>query len=151
MAAAPGLSGINLIDTRVIGKPAQFHGKESHFIEWRENFSSWAELLNPACGGLLEAASKEKNAIAYEPLTQDMKIMTHMLFHVLMQVCKGRAFTVVRRIKVMTGFRNGFEAWRRLFERFYIRTDGRCLADLHILMTPHWKTEGEAFEDDLED
>ena len=48
MAAAAGLSGINLIDTRVIGKPAQYHGKEKDFVEWRENFSSWAELLNPA-------------------------------------------------------------------------------------------------------
>ena len=84
--AGVGMTGINLIDTRVIGKPSQFHGKESQFLEWCENFSSWAELLNPACGGLLEDAAKEKLPIQYVPLPHDMKIMTHMLFHVLMQV-----------------------------------------------------------------
>ena len=35
--------------------------------------------------------------------------------------------------------------------RFHVKTDGTCLADLHILMNPHWKNDGEAFEDDLED
>ena len=113
------MSGVSLIDTRVLGKPSQFHGKEKEFLEWRENFASWAEL-HPAVGSLLDAAGKEKTPINYEKLPPDMRTMAHLLFHVLMQVCKNKAFTLVRRVNVETKCRNGFEAWRRLIRRFHV-------------------------------
>ena len=77
------MSGVSLIDTRVLGKPSQFHGKEKEFLEWREIFASWAELLHPSVGGLLDAAGKEMPPINYEKLPPDMKTMTHLSNHIV--------------------------------------------------------------------
>ena len=136
-----------MVDTRVLGKPPLFHEKESDYSEWHENFLSWAGLFNVAVAGHVENAKQHSREITFKELPADMQVMTRMVFHVLMQICKNRAHTIIRRVPR----RNGFEAFRRLHERYYLKTEGKCLADLQHLMNPVWKKDGEAFEDDLEE
>ena len=141
-AAGPGL-----IDTRVLGKPPTFHGKEQEYPEWHESFLSWAGLFNGVVAGHLELAKTHPTEIIFDQLPAEMQVMTQMVFHMFMQICRGRALTIIRRVPR----RNGFEAFRRLHDRFYIKTDGKNIADLQHLMNPVWKKDGEEFEDDVED
>ena len=46
-----------MIDTRVLGKPDEFFGKENEWDEWRDQFESWAGLLDPTVGASLQAAA----------------------------------------------------------------------------------------------
>ena len=101
-AAGPGL-----IDTRVLGKPFHFLGKESEYEEWHESFLSWAGLFNGAIAEHLEAAQAHPREITFEELPAEMQVMTQLIFHVFMQLCKKRAFTIVRRVPN----RNGFEVF----------------------------------------
>ena len=142
MAGHPGL-----IDTRVLGKSDRIYGKENDWDAWRDQFESWAGLLDATVGAHLAAATKVKDPIAYDPLTPEMKIMTKLVFHVLMNLCKMTASVSGRRVQNQ----QGFEADRRLAVRFDVQTDGRHLADLNILMNPEWNKDGEEFEDDVED
>ena len=140
-------AGPGLIDTRVLGKPPTFHGKEADYPEWHESFLSWAGLFNGVVAGHLELAKTHPREIVFDQLPAEMQVMTQMVFHMFMQICRGRALTIIRRVPR----RNGFEAFRRLHDRFYIKTDGKNIADLQHLMNPVWKKDGEEFEDDVED
>ena len=136
-AAGPGL-----IDTRVLGNPPTFHGKEQEYPEWHESFLSWAGLFNGVVAGHLDLAKNHPREIVFDDLPAEMQVMTQMVFHMFMQICRGRALTIIRRVPR----RNGFEALRRLHDRFYVRTDGKNIADLQHLMNPVWKKDGEAPE-----
>ena len=87
--AAPGL-----IDTRVLGKPDRLYGKESEYEEWKESFESWAGLLNDSIGEFLRAAAKEVDPIVYAGLKPEMKVMTKLIYHVLVNLCKKRASVI---------------------------------------------------------
>ena len=134
-----------LIDTRVLGKPDRFYGKEENWEEWKDQFESWAGLLDATVGGHLQDAAKLADPIPYDPLSAEMKVMTKLVFHVLMNLCKKRAPVIIRRVQNQ----NGFEAYRRLAVRCNVQTDGRHLADLNALMAPEW-SKAEEFEDDVE-
>ena len=82
-----------MIDTRVLGKPPTFHGKEQEYPEWHESFLSWAGLFNGAIAGHLEAAKAHPREITFEELPTEMQVMTQRIFRVFMQLCKKRAFT----------------------------------------------------------
>ena len=123
-----------------------FSGKEHEYQNWLEHILSWATLFNSAVSGHLEAAKDHPQEIVYDQLPGEMQVLTQLVFHVLMQICRGRANTILRRVPR----RNGFEAFRRLHDRFHVQTDGKHLADLQHLMHPVWKKDGEAFEDDVE-
>ena len=139
----------SIIDTRVLGKgkPDRFYGKETEWEEWKDQFESWAGLLDATVGGHLQHAARLPDPIPYDPLSAEMKVMTKLIFHVLMNLCKKRAGVIVRRVLNQ----HGFEAYRRLSQRYNVQTEGRHLAALSDLLHPEWKKEGEAFEDEVED
>ena len=118
-------AGPGLVDTRVLGKPLIFSGKEEHYSEWHESLLSWAGLFNGVIAGHLENAKLHPREITFEELPAEMQVMTQMVFHMFMQICRGHALTIIRRVPR----RNGFEALRRLHDRFYIKTDGKNIAD----------------------
>ena len=103
-------AGPGLIDTRVSGKPPIFSGKEHDYQAWLEHILSWAVLFNAAVAGHLELAKDHPQEIIYDNLPPEMKVLSQLIFHVLMQICRGRANTILRRVPK----RNGFEAFCRL-------------------------------------
>lgn len=72
--------------------------------------------------------------------------MSRLVYHVLMNLCKKRANTIIRRVNN----HDGFEAYRRLHVRFDVQTEGRQLSDLSQLMEPQWGTDEDEFEGELE-
>ena len=108
-------AGPGLIDTRVLGKPLIFSGKEEHYPEWHESFLSWAGLFNSVIAGHLELAKTHPREINFEELPPEMQVMTQMVFHMFMQICCTRArsrssevFPAETALKPSAGFTTGF-------------------------------------------
>ena len=86
-------AGRGPIDTRVLGKPPTFHGKEPEYPEWHESFLSWAGLFNGAIAGHLENAKLHPREIIFNELPAEMQVMTQLIFHVFMQLCNCLLYT----------------------------------------------------------
>ena len=82
-------AGPGLIDIRVLGKPPIFSGKESDYPAWLEHLLSWAVLFNSAVAGHLDLAKTHPREINFEELPTEMKMLTKLVFHVLMQILQG--------------------------------------------------------------
>ena len=100
-----------LVDTRVLGKPDRFYGDEAKWEDWHTLFESWAGPINVRVSELLGQALKAPGKISYDALPTEMRVMTKLVFHVLLNLCRGRAAVMVRRQKAT---QNGFEAYRYL-------------------------------------
>ena len=52
-----------IIDTRVLGKPSLFHGKDKEFPEFKHGLIAYLGCLNPDLPEMMEQSAAEKDPI----------------------------------------------------------------------------------------
>lgn len=135
----------SIIDSRGIGKPAQFDNKESTFSVWSkkvENFylgvHSDMELvlewtLEQTTGALPSDADLHfDGSDTSQPRVDDVESKAAQLYTLLTQLTDGESFDIVNN----AGKNNGLEAWRKLHRRFDPATGGRRRNMLREIINP---------------
>ena len=97
-------------DIRTVPKADSFTGKDEDWNEWAFSFRSYVYMLGSA--DLLEQASASSNPLETVDMTDEVQRQGEMLYHVLVQLLKGKA----RRIAMASERGNGFKLWWDLRE-----------------------------------
>eukprot|EP00971_Amphidinium_carterae_P115118 2279954-Amphidinium_carterae.1 len=114
-AQAPAYHMISAVDTRLLGKPKSFDGRD-------EAWPGWATIFRAYCGAisesLLEAMDEVEDPLTAEPanasLSDAARACSHQLYYVLAMLLEGKAQEKVN----IVGRGEGLLLWRRLIEEF---------------------------------
>jgi len=111
------------VDTRVIGKPDKFNGKESEWVGWKYAFCTWIAVQYDNGKAILDWAEEhisteitddEKvDAVSRFPKIAEVDIQLHTIL-VTLNDRKTAGFEIVRN----TPRNSGLDAWRRLNKRY---------------------------------
>ena len=121
-----------LVDLRGVGRLPAFSGEEADWPEWRFRVENCADLID--MGDAMTMVVQEKQPIEFNRLLSKYAQRAELLYGVLLQVCSGRALSLLR----LVGQRNGLEGWRQLVVEYEPATASRATAMLAALMTPTW-------------
>merc|ERR1712194_547342 len=133
-----------LVDTRSIGKPASFsgdvdaHGKSVDnmpWLSWSFTFRAYIGAVDQLGRRMLDEASKrsEKDEIIDHVTMPESEIkVSTQIFYILAMTCKGRALSIVQRVR--EGF--GAEVWRMMCREFEPRLPSRFQGMLQSILTP---------------
>ena len=83
-----------VVDLKNIGRPPSFGGRDVDWSEWRFRFESSCSLLD--LEGVMDASVLCSDPIGQEALNPDAKARGKLLYGLLVQLCSGKAFSVVR-------------------------------------------------------
>ncbi|CAK0811260.1 unnamed protein product, partial [Prorocentrum cordatum] len=140
MAADVGAAGVQLLDSRGVGKVPTFSGK-------REDFEDWIFPFESFCGLLGWTAGPDRSREAEEPLTADdlgeqgVRV-GRSLYHLLASTTKGTAQSIVK----LCPRGDGFEAMRRLYKEYRPRLNEEHGQMLQQILTPLWWKDREGKE-----
>ena len=136
---------IQLVDTRGLGKPEKFKGKEEDFLPWKTRFTNFVASIFPDMRRALEHAEDCPEALDGETLKTlfedpddsdyiaDLSVKQDQVYSALQQLCEQEAYDIVHNCEQG----HGLEAWRKLNKRFDPTTATRKQALLkHILNQP---------------
>ncbi|CAK0813201.1 unnamed protein product [Prorocentrum cordatum] len=140
MAADGGAAGVQLLDSRGVGKVPAFSGK-------REDFEDWVFPFESFCGLLGWTAGLDRSREAEEPLTADDLgeqgvQVGRSLCHLLASTTKGTAQSIVK----LCPRGDGFEAMRRLYKEYRPRLNEDHGQMLQQISTPLWWRDREGKE-----
>ena len=143
--ADPGDALSRWVDLKGLAKIEPFSGLEREWPAWKYRFQSTMGLI----GGmeeLLSAAAREPEPFDEGLLPDHVRQRSHLLWALLVHVCRGRAFLLVK-----VGVRNaGFSAWQRLCGEYdHPRQVGKQLAQLTGILEPVLPAGNAAFMDKL--
>ena len=119
-----------MLDSKSIPKADTFNGKVEDWAEWKFGFKSYVTMLG------LSIKMREAELNPEEPelidMTTDAEQSAHLLYHLLVQLCKGKARNVARG----TEEGNGFKLWRALLREYEPDAAGRHQGMLGGLLAP---------------
>lgn len=121
-----------LVDLKGVGRFPAFSGEEPEWPDWRFRFENCAELID--LGGGMRYAEKVTCEIDIDRLLPKYVQRTKLLYGILVQVCSGRALSLL----CLVGKRNGLEGRRILVNGYEPATSSRSTAMLSALLTPEW-------------
>ena len=101
--------------------------------------------LSETTADLLDAAEKSPETIELGPLPEAAKAEARQLYYILALQCSGSALQVVKGVEK----NNGFEAWRRMFQRHEPAAGGRHLSMMSKIMEPVFPSNTEGWEEAL--
>ena len=104
-----------IIDTRVLGKPSQFHGKDKDFPEFKHGLIAYLGCLSPDLPEMMEQSAAQANPIEVTRLNDAASKLTKQLYFVLSMLCKGKALRILKKVEKQ---QHGLEGWRLLMRRF---------------------------------
>ena len=146
-AEAPIDALAKLVDLKGLAKVEPFSGREAEWASWRFRFQNVLGLL-PGLDALMDRAAEHRGELIEQELSPTAQAQSHLLWALLVQLCRGRAFLIVR-----LGQKNcGFAAWNRLCAE-YQQPDvvARNLAVMMGLLQPTFPQSLAAFGDSLLD
>lgn len=136
---------VTLIDTKGLGKPEKFDGKEESFLYWRTRLEAFVTGIYPEFEVVMNWAEDEDDEIstsdlnaAFGPLhpqhrtVEGLETINGQFYAVLQSLCDKEAFTIIRS----AGRGNGVEAWRKLVRRYDPTTGGRRRLMLRHILNP---------------
>ena len=106
-------------DIRTVPKAESFLGKDEDWNEWAFSFRNHFYMLGSA--DLLEQAGASVTAPETTDMTEDVQSKSAMLYHVLVQLLKGKA----RRVAMASERGNGFKLWWELVRAYESHIPGR--------------------------
>ena len=119
------------IDTRNLGRPSQFDGKDAAWRDWAIVFSSYSALVNPDLRRLMDAAAAAVDPALNSQLSDEAEVQASIdLYHLLLRTCTHAALDRV----VNAGQSEGLRAWQLLVERFDPRLRSRAAGQLLALL-----------------
>jgi len=129
-------------DIRSIPKAEQFSGNDQDWNEWAFSFRSYVYVLGLA--ELVEQAGDAEAAPESVDMSEEVRPKGEMLYHVLVQLLKGKA----RRIAMTVERGNGFKLWWELRRAYESHIPGRHQSMLMSLLKPEkWaNVKSEDFE-----
>jgi hypothetical protein len=126
----------SLIDTRSLGKPGAFSGREEDWAAWAFSFEAYSGLVHEELPVLMTAAEDLTDEPELVNMNPDQTHLSRALFAILVHLCsKGRALNIMMR----TEKNNGLAAWRRLKAEFEPKLPGRHANMLSGLISPEWQ------------
>ena len=147
-AQAQRVQRVQLVDTRGIGRPSTFSGKEEDFRAWaaktesfvisvfgesfRQVFEWAAERSEPIEQDDWMTAFGTTNGHDEENGIQGITDLVQQLHAALSQLTDGESFDITQN----SGAGNGLEAWRRLHRRYDPATGGRKRVLLRSIIDP---------------
>ena len=139
-AAAAGQvdPGVQLLDSRGVGKVTTFSGRREDFEDWIFPFESFCGLLGWT--ELLEEVPGLEGAIVKERLPPRLEPVGRSLYHLLASTTKGMALSIVK----LVDRGNGFEALRRLYAEYRPKINEEHGALLQQILTPLWWRERDS-------
>ena len=158
-SAATGSAGTQPNDPKGIHRyklaPPLFDGDYSKYEDWKHKFKAYMALQHSDYTRLLQSSEVATTVLTDAELQasasddDDARRWTSMsrdLHHILINICRGSAATVVRQQGVV-GDNNGFETFRVLHQRFSIPIGTRSIGYLTTLLKP--KIEEQTFEENF--
>ena len=111
------LAGV--VDTRILGRPERFDGKDSGWHDFKFEFENYMGAVNSTVVEMMEVAAKQQDPIPMNVMTEEQKAVSQQLFYVMAMLVRGTARRVVRKVKL----KNGMEAWRQLVRRYEVEDE----------------------------
>ena len=143
LTAASGRRSV--IDSKGIGKPPQYSGKEADFLVWTRKVESFFGAVHEDISFVFEYVLDQTTLVlngdldlvfdgsaADRPKVEGLDQKSAQLCLILSQLTDGEAFDIV----VNSGKNAGFEAWRRLHRRYDPATGGRRRNMLREIIGP---------------
>ena len=106
---------------------------------------AYLSCLSETMADLLDAAEKSPGTIELGQLPEAAKAEARQLYYILALQCNGSALQVVKGVEK----NNGFEAWRRMFQRHEPAAGGRHLSNMSKIMEPIFPSTIEGWEEAL--
>ena len=133
--AAPLFGGApqaGVLDARSVPKCDSFSGKDEDWIEWSFTFRSYVFVLGLGPTLIMcEALGAAPEAGDMEPTVARQ---SELLYHLLVQMLKGKAKKKAMAAEVS----NGFKLWFELKESYERAVPGRHQSMLMQLLRPRW-------------
>ena len=103
-----------MIDTKTLGRPERFSGKNEEWSSWAFIFKAWVGCLPGDADALMDEAQNRDHEVKMEVLRPQQQSVSKGLYYSLTLLTRGKAFNILRSV---VG-KNGLETWR-LFTREY--------------------------------
>ena len=139
-AGPPRPPPTSLVDTRTLGKPKSFDGREAHWRGYRFGISAYAAAVDPHLGALMtSAATVQESDTLMATLNLENQRLATQLYYMLALSIDGdtSALTIVER----AGPGEGLLAWWRLLQAFEPDTAGRAAALLQEILSFTFESE----------
>lgn len=126
-----------VIDTKILTKIDVFKGEDDKWGEWCFVFENTCALLD--LDGLMEVAcsTDQVNVLQMSNYNPKVRLQAKALYHLLIQVVRNKALTVIRLVEKY----NGFLAWRHLKHEYEASVGARFTAMLCSILTPGWRPD----------
>jgi len=111
-----------LVDTRLLGRPKSFDGREASWRTFRFGFLGYCAAVDPELrAALAEAEQADLSVIGNAVLDASRRRLSTQVYYMLALLAEEP----VQRLLEHAGESEGFLAWRRLVDEFEPRTAGR--------------------------
>ena len=119
-----------MLDSKSIPKADSFNGKVEDWSEWKFGFKSYITMLG--LSGMVREAEANPEEPEILDMTPEAEHQAHLLYHLLVQLCKGKARNIARGVEEG----NGFKLWRALLREYEPDAAGRHQGMLGGLLAP---------------
>ncbi|CAK0827956.1 unnamed protein product [Prorocentrum cordatum] len=140
MAADSGAAGVQMLDSRGVGKVPTFSGKREDFEDWIFPFESFCGLLGWTAG--LDRSREAEEPLTVDDLGEQGVQVGRSLYHLLASTTKGTAQSIGK----LCPRGDGFEAMRRLHKEYRPRLNEEHGQMLQQILTPLWWKDREGKE-----
>ena len=138
-AGAAPAAGVG-IDTRLLGRPSDFDGREDSWRNWSVVFEGYASAAVQGLGAAMAAALERGAMVVNATLDAGQVRMSEQLYWMLLMLAKGPALQLV----LGAGRGEGLEAWRILNDRCEPRLRTRYAA--HLMQIMSFNLNGDLLE-----
>ena len=121
----------DIVDTRTFGKPRAFDGTAGAWRDWAFAFLAYCSMLDSKLPIALKKAEATSTIIPLETEPEALKLQQSM-FYILVMLVTGAGLSEIRNVP----HQNGWEAWRRLYQRYEPSTRNRQLGLLDGVLHP---------------
>ncbi|CAE8611618.1 unnamed protein product [Polarella glacialis] len=119
-----------MVDMRGVAKPPNFTGLETDWAEWKFRMEAILSLLG--LDDLAEAAVREGVDADARLLSDADELRSKMLYNLLVQLCSGKALSLVRTVRRA----DGLGSWAKLVREYEPSVAARHCAMLSSLLCP---------------
>ena len=119
------------VDTRLLGKPPDFHGEHERWRDWAVVFRGYAGAAVPGLGELMPWAAAHMAPVLNATLAGSQSAASWQLYWMLLMLLNDGPLHIL----LNAGDGEGLEGWRNLHERYEPRVRMRYAAQLMAIMS----------------
>ena len=136
------------VDSRLLGKPPVFTGKDSDWADWCFSTQAYLETLGDGVADCIKTVLEQNRLLSLAGMRAGSQADAREIYFVLIMILKGPPLLLLRQVEKG----NGYEAWRRLHDRYESQASARVAALLGQVLRPAaFPAEASAFETALQE